>query len=324
MRLFTFVFFIFEMFGIIAFAQPAAPAVRLAPLPSSTDLVWIAKGRFYIQIFENTNQEVSREIADWHPAPASAGANQPALVSPQIAEWYCQRLGMRLPSVDEWKAAASDSGKQILFSLQGGRLYSNQGEPLGNFGAVSYTTIQPSDPRVGIDAAGTMGLTGNALEWATRSEGSDATGFSFCGGDVRTSDIAYLRIDQNICGETFLTRHGSIEQVMHPANGDRRSSFSSAYTRRPIPGAAGDLVAGIRCARNSFGNEHIHLSSRVPASLRTKIETEGRLSSQGLIDRIQHVLSPAPVRAGASGGASQQSSDVEIEGLIRVAPRQGH
>ncbi len=154
-----------------------------APLGSAANPLWdsvLVNGQinntshlFWIDTFEANEENVHRTLA----RPVNVGLNAPAPLSLSEAVEYCERRGKRLPTLDEWQVTAragcamvgvdgSTSGD--CFTSFYGTIYTvDSAHFWANIGAMRAAPLDVMDARVGIDAAGTMGLTGNLPEWVT-------------------------------------------------------------------------------------------------------------------------------------------------------------
>ncbi|OQW50329.1 MAG: hypothetical protein A4S09_00610 [Proteobacteria bacterium SG_bin7] len=130
---------------------------------------------FYISIFEATTNDV-----------------RVAALTFSEADHYCSRLGMRLPTRDEWFQAASGLGKNKNFTLKEDALTAAN---RFHYNANSSVGVYDSQ-RLGIDIFGTVGMSGNRSEWVVNPDGTRGQ----CGWKytLRNADDFRLNV---ICGD---------------------------------------------------------------------------------------------------------------------------
>ena len=144
-------YFLFLSFGF------AVKVVDMVPL-----------GPVFIDMFEMTCGIAKTS----HPGSCDFGSTnwKPArITSLSTAVKVCQGAGKRLSTREEWMAAATNLGRNQMTTLIGDSLKHPNGDwkphvaPAGKSG----NAISPFDfASLGIDAIGTVGLTGNRAEWA--------------------------------------------------------------------------------------------------------------------------------------------------------------
>ncbi|MGE0614583.1 MAG: SUMF1/EgtB/PvdO family nonheme iron enzyme [Bacteriovoracia bacterium] len=179
----------------IATTPPWTPAVaasddneRVEPFASQPqkvyeDMVLVpAPKPFLIDIFEgNKNGSTTDDEKPYN------------LQTVEAAAATCAQMGKRLPTQAEWLAAASALGKNRKYTLVGDKLTPpSRGEWAVNIkGPESYGTRDW--PKLGIDAIGTVGMTGNRPEWV-----SDGPAPTQCGGGYEVSDPSDVELSR-IC-----------------------------------------------------------------------------------------------------------------------------
>lgn len=152
-------------------------------------LVVNSQDPFLIEIFETSNKSTAKaELSILWP---SAG-NKPARLTFNDSETYCKSIGLELPSTRQWMLAASNNNQNKYYTLRGDGGLVNGKEV--NFNIANDESINVTDIQsLGIDAIGTVGLTGNRAEWAKGPDG----GLYQCGGDYSSSLKSILL--ENIC-----------------------------------------------------------------------------------------------------------------------------
>jgi len=182
---------------------------------------------FYIEIFETTGAEASALTSG-----ISYTSRKPGRMTLGQATDVCRKKGMRLPTKEEWLAAASNVGANRRFSLRGDTIHRPDGALAVNIS--TGDSMHLDDPRIGIDAIGTIAMTGNRAEYFLNRNGQGG----LCGGEYETrsaTDVELVRI----CNQ--------------PIN--QRSTA--------------------RCVVEASANIKIVYSSKIPAHLKTYLESLG-------------------------------------------------
>ena len=185
----------------LRFAIIAAVVLGAAPAGAVnvTDMVLVAGPRpFYIDIFEMGCTQANAAAA------GSCGIGEtwkPARMDYAHATAVCANLGKRMPTLEEWRLAGSNLGRNRNYTLVGDSLYDNGTLKAYIRGSAS---IAPTDwARLGIDAIGTVGMTGNRYEWVSNGRAS-----AMCGGQYETQADADVQLS-NICRTDPATFAGS-------------------------------------------------------------------------------------------------------------------
>lgn len=142
---------------------------------------------FYISIFEVSDAKLKQvlNIARYK------GDDWPTRVErPEEADEFCRRQGLRMPTKEEWMMAASNLGQNQNFTIVGDEA---KGRRPFNYNAGDSVRIYDAD-QLGIDAIGTIAMSGNRAEWV-----SDNGQFLQCGGDYLIKELETFKL-QSICG----------------------------------------------------------------------------------------------------------------------------
>ncbi|MGE0617136.1 MAG: SUMF1/EgtB/PvdO family nonheme iron enzyme, partial [Bacteriovoracia bacterium] len=136
---------------------------------------------FLIDIFETTEEEFAA-VLPAHSKGGSGGGKPARITNGQTAKDYCEAKGKRLPTEAEWMLAASNLGQNKKYSLRGDALYDEKGKLLANL--TDSRVYKNSEAvwnfqTVGIDAIGTVGMTGNRPEWVIGEKGTSRCGLSY-------------------------------------------------------------------------------------------------------------------------------------------------
>jgi len=141
---------------------------------------------FYIEIFETTGAEASALTSG-----ISYTSRKPGRMTLGQATDVCRKKGMRLPTKEEWLAAASNVGANKRFSLRGDTIHRPDGALAVNIS--TGDSMHLDDPRIGLDAIGTIAMTGNRAEYFLNRNGQGG----LCGGEYETqsgADVELVRI----------------------------------------------------------------------------------------------------------------------------------
>lgn len=148
---------------------------------------------FYLDIFETTSATAdaingSSDIdTGWKPA---------RIIQGRSAEELCIKLGKRIPTLEEWKLAASNLGQNVHYTLIGDVLYDTSNNRL-KANVRGSASITPTDfNALGIDAVGTVGMTGNRAEWV--ATGDSKNPYAQCGRQYETQNDQEVEL-RNIC-----------------------------------------------------------------------------------------------------------------------------
>jgi ATP-dependent Clp protease ATP-binding subunit ClpA len=161
-----------------------------------TDMVLVEdKTPFYIDIFEASNDHAATLgiVTRW-----PAYSDKPARLSFVQATSYCAKQGKRLATLQQWMAAASNLKNNSSYTLAGDKIVDASGNLIPNVndktkkGSLSVFNFDD----LGIDAVGTVGMTGNRPEWVTNAAGAQQ-----CGGAYETSDLKSVELSK-ICSAT--------------------------------------------------------------------------------------------------------------------------
>ncbi|MGE0614858.1 MAG: AAA family ATPase [Bacteriovoracia bacterium] len=183
------------------FLAAVFPSAMMANLPAQnlTDMVLVndSNQAFYIDIFEPTATQVNAIVR----GAASNDPNKAARITRfENAVAFCERQGKRVPTQQEWMAAASNLGRNRNYTLRGDALQDARGNLLvninGNYREADGSTGSASPyltSALGIDAIGTVGMTGNRAEWVYNNRASGQ-----CGSRYEENNIANARLDR-IC-----------------------------------------------------------------------------------------------------------------------------
>lgn len=115
--------------------------------------------------------------------------------SAEKAEEYCKGLNKRLPTRAEWLLAASNNGANKNFSGPGDRV-EKDGKRLFHFGGEKASFPTHEWEKIGVDAIGTVGMTGNRPEWVLGADNVQ------CGGGYETKDTSDLRLNRTCSKES--------------------------------------------------------------------------------------------------------------------------
>lgn len=147
---------------------------------------------FLISIFETSCAEVKAIGAASNCAHSGNKENNfPALMRLVDAEQYCQRKGMRLPTVSQWRAAAANGNSAKRYSTLGDIVVGGDGTFVVNIRSFLKKEVYLTD-RLGIDEIGTVAMSGNAEEWAV-GESGDAGAYG-CGGSNGSTGLRHLEL----------------------------------------------------------------------------------------------------------------------------------
>ncbi|OQW47977.1 MAG: hypothetical protein A4S09_14360 [Proteobacteria bacterium SG_bin7] len=145
---------------------------------------------FYINIFEVSDRMFEKVLNKRR----YSGDEWPTRVeTSQEAHDYCSRLGLRVPTVDEWMLAATNLGQNKNYSVVGDAYKDAGGNKTFNW--AGGDSIPVNQDGVGIDAIGTVGMSGNRGEWVVDANGD----YLQCGGDYHIKDPAVYHLNK-ICG----------------------------------------------------------------------------------------------------------------------------
>jgi hypothetical protein len=215
---------------LILLAASPAPALAGA---TREDMVLVGGGRpFYLDIFETTCGEANRVNASCN---MSDNNWKPARISHAQAAEYCQRAGKRLPTLDEWMRAASNGGRNATYTLAGDTLY----RPDGSLKAAirGSASVDPGNfNALGIDAVGTVGMTGNRYEWVLGANGAPA----MCGGQYETRTDAEVQLPRICVTDAARFAQNATARCAADAAPDDRVTYSAR-----VRGALKDHLAGL-------------------------------------------------------------------------------
>jgi hypothetical protein len=163
--------------------------IQAGPLEFTNMVVVNSKRPFLIEIFETSNKSTAlMGLSNLWPG----AGNKPARISFSNAIEYCESIGLKLPTKNQWMIAASNNHQNIYYTLRGDGGLVN-GEEI-NFNISSDSSKNITDfNSIGLDAVGTIGMTGNRAEWAQGENGD----LYQCGGDY-TSMLRNVLL-KNIC-----------------------------------------------------------------------------------------------------------------------------
>jgi hypothetical protein len=127
---------------------------------------------------------------------------KPARLSFDQAKRVCDSARKRLPTKDEWLTAATNMGSNRLYSLVNDSIKRPDGTIIPNIARTTQSLATTDFAALGIDAIGTVGLTGNRSEFVADGDG---TNVFQCGGEYETRDITSVTLDK-ICWPWAPTR----------------------------------------------------------------------------------------------------------------------
>lgn len=205
----------------------AVPIVDMVLVPATP-----RQGAFYIDIFEAT----CREMQEAHVRNCDMTGNEdkPARMSFAEAQAYCAYFGKRLPSREEWLIAASNQGRNHRYSLLGDQIRSGD-HTLANVNRVNSTGS--ANPRntsiVGIDAIGTVGMTGNRPEWVFATVGANqaGNGSGQCGGGYENTDPSFAIFElSHLCDANLTGPNATARCILPVTNPSTRAQYSANVT----------------------------------------------------------------------------------------------
>jgi hypothetical protein len=173
-----------HMIALQVAADPAAIQVK--------DMVLVedAARPFLIDVFEMSYTDAGQKANN----PTKAAR----LETLEQAKEACKAAGKRVPTDKEWLAAASALGKNRTYTLLGDEIFAQPKEKQGLKVRLGGSNSTPTREfaALGIDAIGTVGMTGNRAEWTVgASEKPVQCGFGY---ESKVSDYAFAEL-KNIC-----------------------------------------------------------------------------------------------------------------------------
>ncbi len=208
--------------------------IQIIQAATFTDMVLVPSlAPFYIDIFETTCGETKAAIGACDMQDLNW---KPARITFKQAQEYCKSSGKRLPTYDEWLAAASHFGQNKNYSLRGDSLVDSSGKLLANIRGTASIAPEKFD-QLGIDAVGTVGMTGNRYEWGIL--------------DVQSPNAPIQ------CGGQYETQ---LDSDVHLSNICRTDSKTFAAN------------ATVRCVVDDHSGIKVDLSSRIKGELKVYIE----------------------------------------------------
>lgn len=174
---------------------------------------------FYIEIFEISADEAKRLV----PEIEYSTTGKPTRMTSVQAAKVCERKGMRLPTKEEWLMAASAMGQNKNYSLAGDAIQRADGTFAANIAGGNSINIYDINA-IGIDAIGTVGMTGNRSEYYKNANGS----VGLCGGEYETQDPALVHLSR-ICG--FASNENSTARCVLTADKEIQVQLNDLVTQ---------------------------------------------------------------------------------------------
>lgn len=198
---------------------------------------------FYIDRTEVTNQHFLEFCQATKRTPPPGAELQPrdnpvVNVTFADAQAFCDWVGQRLPSADEWeKAARGTDGRTYPW---GNTLdYSRANIPKDKVAAKSAELAPATAYESGASIYGALNMLGNAWEWVnTRDEAP--TGLDF--KDYQQNEFPSLQPPLSPTEPYYQTRGGSFKYVAKPK--------ALIWDSSPIPARAHERDIGFRCAKD--------------------------------------------------------------------------
>ena len=167
------------------------------------DMILVEKGktRFYLDIFEMNCGKANELAAKKGTVYCPFGTEiiwKPSRMDFDSAKAACEQQGKRLPTEAEWLMAGSRYGKNKNYTLREDRLQDSSGTYIPNIMGKGGQSLPTTDfAKIGIDAIGTVGMTGNRAEWVIGANGRSMQ----CGGQYESTNLAELQLSTT-CSST--------------------------------------------------------------------------------------------------------------------------